>query len=67
MSLECFEVAKTLENGIIVFSSWEEHGGGSVGYLGKFIQEKYGVMQALISDITWVTEELNMEMDVLYP
>ena len=50
------EVAKTLENGIIVFSSWEEHSGGSVGYLGKFIQEKYGVMQALISDITWVTE-----------
>ena len=50
------ELAKTLENGIIVFSSWEEHGGGSVGYLGKFIQEKYGVMQALISDITWVTE-----------
>jgi len=50
------EVAKTLENGIIVFSSWEEHGGGSVGYLGKFIQEKYGVLQALISDITWVTE-----------
>lgn len=50
------EVAKTLENGIIVFSSWEEHGGGSVGYLGKFIQEKYEVMQALISDITWVTE-----------
>ena len=26
------EVAKSLENGIIVFSSWEEHGGGSVGY-----------------------------------
>ncbi|MDG1348799.1 MAG: M20/M25/M40 family metallo-hydrolase [Flavobacteriales bacterium] len=50
------EVAKTLENGIIVFSTWEEHGGGSVGYLGKFIQEKYGVNQALISDITWVTE-----------
>ena len=50
------EVAKTLENGIIVFSSWEEHGGGSVGYLGKFIQETYGVMQALISDITWITE-----------
>ena len=50
------EVARTLENGIIVFSSWEEHGGGSVGYLGKFIQENYGVYQALISDITWVTE-----------
>ena len=50
------EVAKTLKNGIIVFSSWEEHGGGSVGYLGKFIHEKYKVKQALISDITWVTE-----------
>ena len=54
--LNCLELAKTLENGIIVFSSWEEHGGGSVGYLGKFIQEKYGVSQALISDITWVTD-----------
>ena len=52
----CLEVAKTLENGIIVFSSWEEHGGGSVGYLGKFIYETYGVKQALISDITWVTK-----------
>ena len=52
----CLEVAKTLENGIIVFSSWEEHGGGSVGYLGKFIYETFGVKQALISDITWVTK-----------
>ena len=50
------EVAKTLENGIIAFSTWEEHGDGSVGYLGKFIQEKYGVNKALISVITWVTE-----------
>ena len=52
----CLEVVETLENGIIVFSSWEEHGGGSAGYLGKFIYEKYGVKQALISDITWVTK-----------
>ena len=50
------EVAKTLENGIIVFSSWEEHGGGSAGYLGKFIYETYAVKQALISDITWITK-----------
>jgi len=49
------EVAKTLKNGIIVFSSWEEHGGGSAGYLGKFIFDTYNVKQALISDITWVT------------
>ena len=50
------KVAEKLENGIICFSTWEEHGGGSVGYLAKFIFEKYGVKQALISDITWVTE-----------
>ena len=50
------ELAKTLQNGIIVFSSWEEHGGGSTGYLGKFIYETYGVKQALISDITWITD-----------
>ena len=50
------KVAKNLENGIICFSTWEEQGGGSVGYLAKFIYENYGVKQALISDITWVTE-----------
>lgn len=50
------KVAENLTDGIICFSCWEEHGGGSVAYLGKFIYENYGVRQALISDITWVTE-----------
>jgi putative aminopeptidase FrvX len=50
------KVAESLENGIIVFSTYEEHGGNSVGFCGKYIYEKYGVRQALISDITWVTE-----------
>ena len=49
------QLAETLENGIIAFSCWEETGGGSVEYLAKFIYEKYGVAQAIISDITWVT------------
>ncbi|HEY8402761.1 MAG TPA: M20/M25/M40 family metallo-hydrolase [Cytophagaceae bacterium] len=49
-------VAETLENGIIAFSCWEEHGGGSVAYLGKYIYERFKVRQALISDITWITE-----------
>jgi putative aminopeptidase FrvX len=49
-------LAETLEDGIIAFSCWEEHGGGSVAYLAKYIYEQYGVCQALISDITWVTE-----------
>jgi len=50
------KVAETLENGVVVFSSWEEHGGGSVGYLARYLYEELGVKQALISDITWVTE-----------
>src|SRR5688500_17197378 len=50
------KLAETLKNGIIAFSCWEEHGGGSAEYLGKFIQDKYKVKQALIADITWITE-----------
>ncbi|HEX8349608.1 MAG TPA: M20/M25/M40 family metallo-hydrolase [Hymenobacter sp.] len=49
-------LAETLTDGIIAFGCWEEHGGGSVAYLAKYIYEEYGVRQALISDITWVTE-----------
>lgn len=50
------KVAETLENGVIAFSCWEEHGGGSVDYLAKYIYDKWQVRQALISDITWVTD-----------
>lgn len=50
------KLAETLENGIIAFSTYEEHGGGTVGFLAKYIYEKFKVKQALISDITWVTE-----------
>lgn len=50
------KVAENLENGVIVFSCWEEHGGGSVGFLTNFIHSKYNINKALISDITWVTE-----------
>ena len=39
------EVAKTLENGVICFSCWEEVGGGSVGYL-ESTSMKRGVKQA---------------------
>ncbi|NEM98265.1 M20/M25/M40 family metallo-hydrolase [Pontibacter burrus] len=49
-------LAESLENGVIAFSCWEEHGGGSVAYLAKYIYEHYHVRQALIADITWVTE-----------
>jgi len=50
------KLMETIENGIIIFSCWEEHGGGSVPYLAKFIYEKYQIHQTLICDITWVTE-----------
>ena len=52
----CLKLAESLENGMIVFSSWEEHGGGSVPMIAKFMYEQYGIKQALISDITWITE-----------
>ena len=57
-------LAETLENGIIAFSCWEEHGGGSVAYLAKHIYEHFGVRQALISDITWVTEGVHAGLGV---
>lgn len=49
------KVAKDLEHGAIVFSTYEEHGGNTVGFCANYLFQKYGVQQALISDITWVT------------
>jgi putative aminopeptidase FrvX len=50
------KVAETLKDGVIAFSTWEEHGGGSVPYLAKYIFEEWNVRQSLISDITWVSD-----------
>lgn len=50
------KLAREVENGILVFSCWEEHGGGSIPYLIRFVYEKYQIHQALICDITWVTD-----------
>lgn len=50
------KVAETLKNGAIVFSCWEEHGGGSVPYLAKMLFEDWKIRQALISDITWISD-----------
>lgn len=49
------KVAETIQDGIIAFSCYEEHGGGSAQFLGKYIYENYQVKNALISDITWIT------------
>lgn len=50
------QLAATMQNGALVFSCWEEHGGGSVAYLANYLAQKYGTRQAVISDITWATE-----------
>lgn len=50
------KVSETLENGAIVFSTYEEHGGNTVGFCAKYLLDNYGTRQALISDITWVTQ-----------
>lgn len=49
------QLAETMENGAIVFSTYEEHGGNSVGVCAKYLMNNYDVFQALICDITWVT------------
>lgn len=50
------KVAEKIKNGAIVFSTWEEHGGGSVSYLQKYLQVKYKIQQALICDISWISD-----------
>jgi putative aminopeptidase FrvX len=49
------KLAETIENGAIVFSTYEEHGGNSVSYCANYLYETYHLNQALICDITWVT------------
>lgn len=50
------KLAEKLEDGFIVFSCWEEHGGGSVPFLNKFLYESYGIRKMLIADITWASD-----------
>ena len=55
----CLKLCETLEDGWIVFSTYEEHGGGSVPFLLKFIQETSPIKQVLVSDITWITDGIS--------
>jgi len=59
------KVAETLKNGVIVFSTWEEHGGGSVQFLVKYLYERWQIRQALVSDITWVTDGVHHSKGVV--
>lgn len=50
------QLAETIKDGALVFSCWEEHGGGTASYLSGFLYRKYDIRQSLICDITWITE-----------
>jgi putative aminopeptidase FrvX len=59
------KVAETLENGALVFSCWEEHGGGSVPFLVKYLYENFRINKMLVSDVTWVTEGVHFQQGVV--
>jgi putative aminopeptidase FrvX len=43
------------------FTCWEEHGGGSVPLVLSILKKELPIRQALISDITWVTDGISFE------
>ena len=49
------QLAEEMENGVLVFSTYEEHGGGSAGYLATYLYKKFKLKKALIIDVTWET------------
>ncbi|MEX2513566.1 MAG: aminopeptidase [Cyclobacteriaceae bacterium] len=53
------KLCETISDGILVFSTYEEHGGGSMPLLIKFLFENWGIRQALISDVTWITDGIH--------
>ncbi|HEX5170551.1 MAG TPA: aminopeptidase, partial [Cyclobacteriaceae bacterium] len=59
------KIAEELRDGVICFSCWEEHGGGSVPYLARFIYQQWKIKQALISDITWATDGVELGKGVV--
>jgi len=50
------QLAQKAENVALVFTTYEEHGGGAAGYLARLLYEKYRVSKAIIADVTWLTE-----------
>ncbi|NJN41807.1 MAG: M42 family metallopeptidase, partial [Flammeovirgaceae bacterium] len=59
------QIAAKLKDGIIAFTCWEEHGGGSVPFLADLLFKKWKVRQALISDITWDTDGVEIGKGVV--
>ncbi|GAB3006731.1 M42 family metallopeptidase [Cyclobacterium sediminis] len=59
------QLCETIENGVLVFSTYEEHGGGSVPFLVKFIYDHWKIKQALIADVTWITDGVHFNEGVV--
>ena len=55
------KLAENMENGVLVFSTYEEHGGNTVSYCANYLFKTYNLNQALICDITWVTDGVKHE------
>ncbi len=49
-------LAQTMKNGAIVFTTGEETGAGNVKYCWRYLYKMYHLHNALIADITWITE-----------
>jgi len=54
------QMAKELENGVLVFTTYEEHGGGSAAYLASYLLSTYQIFKNIIVDVTWVTEGIQL-------
>jgi len=52
------ELSREMKNGVLVFTTYEEHGGGGAQFAGRFLQENFGVQQALICDVTLVSKHV---------
>ncbi|WPR74343.1 aminopeptidase [Algoriphagus sp. NG3] len=59
------KLCETITDGWVVFSTYEEHGGGSMPFLLRFIQETSPIKHALIADITWITEGVQFHNGVV--
>lgn len=54
------QLAKVIEHGVLVFSTYEEHGGGSAAFLAQHLYNSYSITNSIIVDVTWVTEGIQL-------
>lgn len=50
------QLAPTIKNAALVFTTYEEISGGMAGFLARQLFEKFQVSKAIIADVTWVSE-----------